>query len=362
MSNYLAGILNLEDSERVYVNTVGQRVVYDAVNQILAEWNSNLVAMVNMFLEGTTDLVEEKFKNLQGGRMQRQGTLGVAGAGRTQGSWKVAYPLYQFGDAIGYDEVSSGYLTVAEVDRHLAALLGRSIHTMRWELLHRLLDNVNDTITDRYTDDKSLIIRALANTDGTIFPPLAAQEDGAEDEHYLASGYVTGSISDTNNPVKTLVAEVAEHFGEPEDIQMITFINGDERDSIEALADFTEANDRFIQAGNDTATLLGVPAGTNIPGMIIGRTNHSWISKWDYMPSGYLMSMMMSGMKPLKMRVDPSDTGLPQGLQLISASPENFPFYDAQYRHRFGLGVFNRVGAAVMELTAGSYSVPAAYD
>jgi len=361
MSNYLAGILNIEDSERVYVNTVGQRVVYDAVNQILAEWNANLVAMMNLFIEGTTDLVEEKFKNLQGGRMQRQGTMGVAGAGRTQGSWTVAYPLYQFGDAIGYDEISSAYLTVAEVDRHLAALLGRSIHTMRWELLHRLLDNVNDSITDRYHDDKSLTIRALANTDGTIYPPLAAQEDGAEDNHYLAAGYLTGAISNTNNPVKTLVAEVSEHFGEPEDLQLMTFIHSDERDSVEALTNFTEVSDRYIKEGDDTAQLIGAPSGVKIPGTIIGRTNDSWISKWDYLPTGYLMTIMLAGDRPLKMRVDPSDVGLPQGLQLVSASAENFPFYDAQYRHRFGLGTYNRLGAAIMHLTAGSYTVPAAY-
>jgi hypothetical protein len=81
------------------------------------------------------------------------------------------------------------------------------------------------------------------------------------------------------------------------------------------------------------------------------------------MESGYMMAMSIQEDAPLKMRVDPADTGLPQGLVLAGFQDSKFPLHGAQYRHRFGLGVANRLNGVVMELgTGGTYTIPTQYQ
>lgn len=363
MASHVAGILGISDSEHTYVNKVGQSVVYDAVNQVLEMWNNELAAMMSMFVEKTTTDFEVKYKFIQGGRLQKQGTLAPAGAGMTEGAWTVGFPLFQFGDAIGYDRVGIAYLNIAEVDRHIKAVRGRALNTLRWEILHRLLDNVQLSHDDTDLSGKSaLLIEPLANGDTVVYPPLMGTEAGATEDHYLESGYAASAISDTNNPIATMVADLSQHFGEAEDQNIITFINPAQRAKVEALSNFVEIEDRFIQQGADTAQLIGLPEGARIPGKIIGRTDDSWVSKWDWMPANYMFSLSLDQEAPLWMRVDPADTGLPQGLQLISEH-EHTPFHDAQYAYRMGLGTAQRLNGVAMELgIGGTYTVPTAYD
>ena len=65
---------------------------------------------------------------------------------------------------------------------------------------------------------------------------------------------------------------------------------------------------------------------------------------------------------PLMRRVDPADTGLPRGLNLV-ATDEVFPFQGSFWRNRFGLGAANRLNGVVMELAnGGTYSIPTGYS
>jgi hypothetical protein len=61
------------------------------------------------------------------------------------------------------------------------------------------------------------------------------------------------------------------------------------------------------------------------------------------------------------MRVDPADTGLPRGLNLV-AEDEDYPMRTAYYERRFGLGVGNRLNGYALEVsTDGSYAPPSDY-
>jgi hypothetical protein len=74
-----------------------------------------------------------------------------------------------------------------------------------------------------------------------------------------------------------------------------------------------------------------------------------------------MLGLHLDAPKPLLVREDPAETNLGTGLQLVSQD-EDTPFVASHYRHRFGMGVGNRLNGAVMELgTGGSYTVPSAY-
>src|SRR5581483_7757096 len=88
--------------------------------------------------------------------------------------------------------------------------------------------------------------------------------------HYAGTNFA--SITDVNNPFKLAVRKLTDRFGaEQGNSNIITFINPNESDATELLADFTEVTDRFVIPGVNVDTLTGIP--TNVPGRIIGRTS-----------------------------------------------------------------------------------------
>ena len=83
---------------------------------------------------------------------------------------------------------------------------------------------------------------------------------------------------------------------------------------------------------------------------------------WRWLPTAYALAQYIGAPKPVKQRVDPADTGLGQGLQLV-ATDEDHPFNMAYYRHRFGLGVGNRLNGVALQFVAStSYSTPSGFS
>jgi hypothetical protein len=351
--------LNTTDDQSVYVATVGQRAVYDAVNETLAQHNQDVALALSVFVDETTSDHKRRYMLPGGGRLQRMGGQGQAGGVKATGSWDVAFPLEEFGAQIVADRVAFAYMTMADLDRHLKTVQAQDLNTVRFELLKRLLNNVQSTFVDPRWG--SLSIEPLANNDAVVYPPVLGSESESADDHYLESNYAASAISDTNNPYVTIRDELEEHFGADQGgSNIVVFINNAQVAKTEALADFDPVNDRYTAPGADTDTLFGLPA--NLPGRIIGRTNGVWVVEWRWIPANYMVGIHMGAPKPLIMRVDPASTGLGQGLQLVAES-DTHPFSASHYSHRFGLGAGNRLNGVVMELgTGGTYSIPSGYS
>jgi hypothetical protein len=218
-----------------------------------------------------------------------------------------------------------------------------------------LFNNVATTFTDERNG--SLTIQPLANNDSVVYPPVLGSVSDATENHYLESNYASASISDTNDPVVTIVNDIEEHFGtQTGNGNIVVFINNAETAKITALTAFVDTPDRFVREGVQTAVPGAIP---NIPGKILGRhRNGAWISEWRHIPANYLLGIHLEAPPPLKMRVDPAETGLPRGLALVSRD-QMYPLEASEWRARFGFGVANRLNGVVVELgTGGSYSVP----
>lgn len=354
----LFGTLGLPDGDRTFVNTIGQRVVFDAVQRLLEQYRADLAAASAVFVEGTTEDWKFRYKLPGGGRLQRRGGQGQSGAIKAGGQWDVAFPLEDFGAQIAGDRVSMAYMRVDEMDRHISTVQIQDTNTVRWEILRGLLANTARTFEDE-TGPGTLVIQPLANGDSVKYPPIMGSEVEATADHYLVSGYAATAISDTNNPFKTIADRLEARFGaEQGGSNIVAFINPDETPETEALTDFDPVNDRFTTPGVNTDQLMGMP---QVPGRIIGRVNGCWVSEWRFCPSGYIMGVHLDAPKPLLMRVDPADTGLGRGLQLV-AEDDLYPFKQSHWAHRFGVGVGNRLNGMVIKLAAaGSYEAPAAY-
>jgi hypothetical protein len=350
-------------SDYAYVNNANQELIYSASQEYIGRAIQHSNEMMSAFVEESTTNYKERYQLPMGGRMQRTGTSARGAAVSSNGGWDVAYPLHNFSDLLATSDAKRAYWTPQDLQNHVDGIIGRWHRARLFESLHALFNNNQKTVVDEFYG--SLTIERLAAGDaGVLYPPVEGSDSEATDNHYLESNYASASISDTNNPIKTMVTELVEHgVNRTEDVPVVTFIHSDEQDVVEALTNFVPyVPPMKIQAGMDTDQVL-MPSRP-VPGKIIGYVRgQSWVSVWNEIPSGYMLAVNLANAAPLKMRVDPEGTGLGMGgLQLLPVEREGvITFQD--WRARFGMGVGNRLGAVVMELgTGGTYTIPTKFQ
>lgn len=354
--------LNISDSDRVYNSTAGQQAIFEAVTDYVNRINADLNAALSVFVEGTTSDFKRRYKLPGGGYLQRRGSNGSYGSVKASGAWDVAFPLEDFGAAISSNDVDRAYMTVAELDRHVQTITAQNVNTVRFEVLKALLNASQDTFVDPLHG--SLSIEPLANGDAVVYPPVLGADTEATDTHYLEAGYIATAISDTNNPYPVIANELEEHFGAPTGGSSIAvFVHPDEVPETRALASFIAVGDNAVRYGSAQDLVSAVPDQLSRTGRVIGRIEGAgvWVVEWRYLPTGYMLGVHLDAPAPLVRRIDPADTGLGDGLQLV-AEDQEFPFQKSNWRHRFGFGAGNRLNGVVMELAnGGSYTTPTAY-
>jgi hypothetical protein len=354
------GALGLNDTDRVFQATVGQAVIYQQAADWVAQQNAALNAALSVFVDETTSDYKRRYKLPGGGRLQRIGPNAQPGATKAYGAWDVAFPLEDFGAQVAGDRVTMAYMTVAELDRHMQTVVAQNVATVRYEALKALFNSTSATFVDPLWG--SLTVKRLANGDADTYPPVLGSETEATDTHYLESGYAASAISDTNDPIVTMVDELEEHFGaQTGGSEIVIFCNNAQRAKLQDLTDFDPVIDRYIQPGAQT-DVPTLPGGT-LPGRTLGRHNAgAWVQEWRWIPANYLLAVHMGAPRPLVKRRDPEDTGLPPDLAMVAEDAE-YPFQASFWSHRFGFGVGNRLNGVAMELgTGGTYTVPTAYQ
>lgn len=355
----IAGILGIQDSERTYVEGVGQRQVFDAVQTYLQMVNEDLGRVTSLFVEKTTEDHKFRYYLPADGEMQETSELGKPGESKVTGSWDVALPLRSWGDAVGSARVDLAYMTLSDYQRSIDGVVLRAQNTLRKEIMKALLDNVGYTFTDKLRGSLSVV--PLANNDAAIYPPLAGGTTGAAANHYAESGYLVSAISDTNNPIKTVSRALRNRFSaNGHKRRRVVLIASNMQDKVEALTDFESVNLPGIQPGVTANQVIALPA--NIPGEIIGYCNEAYVSVWPWMPDNYALGIDIEAEKPLQMRVDPGYTNLPRGLSLVNVD-ENFPLSKSNWEWRMGIGVVNRLNGYVLEVAnGGGYTVPTGFS
>lgn len=356
----LFGAWGLQDSDRLFNGTIGQRVIYDESQRLIDLYNADVASASAVFVAGRTDKYKERFKLSGGGMMQKRGRNSRPGAVKIAGSWDVAYPLLDFGDALAFDDVSMAYMTAAEYTVNFQNILNRDANTYRFELLRALLNNTSYVFPDELYGSLSVV--PLANTDGTLYPPVLGSTTEAEATYYVGTNYLTAAISDTNNPVKTAVDSLQARFGTPTGGSSIAyFYNSAEHPKLSALTSFVPVPYQYTTPGDNTATVTipGIPPEL-LKGSweVTGTCSGAVMCKWAQIPATYSVAVHLDATPPLIERVDPADTGLGTGLQMVARDVEAF-FETHFWRHRYGLACRNRLNGFVQQLVASTtYTTP----
>lgn len=354
------GALGLPDTDVSYLSTLGQTIVYDATLALLGDHNDDVAAALAVFVQETTSDHKRKYKLPGSGQLQRVNRQGRAGAVKAYGSWDIGLPLEDFGARLSADRITLAHMTIQEYNRHLDTVFKQDKNTIRFEMFRALFNNTERTFKDEIWGD--LLVEPLANNDAVTYPPVIGSIDDATANHYITSGYVTGSISDTNNPIPAMVSKLESHFGVPTGgSNIVVFINDAETAKISLLGTFEPVPNRFVDYGDNVSLVTEGRFPSMLPGRIIGEADSALISEWRWIPSGYMLAVHMDAPRPLIERIDPPATGLPRGLALV-AEDMDYPFRTADWSHRFGFGVGNRLNGVVQQLAvSGTYTIPTLY-
>ena len=168
-----------------------------------------------LFVQGTTSNHQERYELAGGGELEEEGFLGaITGEVNRSGSWDVAYPIYQFGRGLGYDDISLSYLTMGQYEAAIQTILNQNNNTSFRLILKGLFKNTTTAFTDRIYG--SLTIQTLANGDSVVYPPKYGATSEATENFYLAPNYTEATISDTNDPIKAIRDTLEPHFGFPQ--------------------------------------------------------------------------------------------------------------------------------------------------
>lgn len=354
------GALGLPDTDYSFVNTLGQGIVYDATLAVLGDHNADLAASEAVFVEGTTWDHSLRYKLPMEGMLQRKGSASHAAMVKPNAGWDVGFPMEEFGAAVGWDRVAMAYMSIAQYNLAIEGIKRKDRNTRRMEMLHAIFSNAARTFKDENWPD--VTVQPLANGDAVTYPAVIGSYTEATANNYLTSGYAAGAISDVNNPIPTIVNQLEQYFGTPTGGSNIAvFINNAQTNLISGLANFDPVPNRFVEYGANMSLVSEGKYPAGLPGRVLGETDAALIVEWRWMPAGYLYATHMGAPAPLRRRIDPPATNLGDGLQMVVQDLDE-PIKTSEWSHRFGYGVANRLNGAVMQLTAGSYSVPAPYN
>lgn len=354
----IAGLLGLPDGDRKFGQTVGQRVVFEAAQEYVRAIEEEAAQFRSFFVQERTSEFKRRYKLPGGGFLQERSQQTEAAAVKPYGEWDVAFPLWDRGSQLAWTDIEFAYMTPNSLDNYLETIRVQYMNTLRRDILSAMFDSTARTFLDK--QHGSLSIQPLANGDSVVYPPVLGSSAEATESHYIETNYATASMSDTNNPYKTAREELEEHFGMPTGFgNIVALINNAELPKSQALTDWFDVEDMGVRYGNDSDLAL---LGPMSPGRRVGRVSGVWASVYPWIPATYMVFVDADQPKPLIERVDPADTGITPGLDLVSES-DRYPMQMSHYRARYGFGAGNRLNGVVLELnTGGSYTVPAAYD
>lgn len=117
----ILGTLGLTEAaaERTFVSTLGQSLVYEAVQAELAKHNAIMQQVLGLFVEGNTTDFKTRYELPGGGYLQPLGTQSQPAAVKASGYWDVAFPLSDYGAQFSRTRVGMAYMSIAQLNKHL---------------------------------------------------------------------------------------------------------------------------------------------------------------------------------------------------------------------------------------------------
>ena len=226
-------------------------------------------------------------------------------------------------------------------------------------IMRALLNNVSPG-----ENEDGVPIKPLWNGDGDVPPEYVGNAFDSTHTHYLTSGTATLDPAD----VELVVETVEEHgYGlRSNGDRIILLVNSTEGKVISGFrAGIGGASFDFIPSNDAPAfitdqTIVGDRPPGDFNGLrIIGSYGDSWIVQHDYVPAGYVLSVATGGPNSERNPIAFREHKRPELKGLIQIpGGGTYPLIDSYMVRGAGCGVAKRGAAAVLQVTAGAFTVP----
>lgn len=219
-----------------------------------------------------------------------------------------------------------------------------------------------------FTDgNEPLTVYRFYNADGEVPPKYKQTTFAGSHNHYVNSGGATV----THQNLATLATLTEEHgYTLQNGYRTVLWVNKQEATVIKTFRTATGAAYDFVPNPAyyggavfvpNTGVYVGAPPGT-VPGEV-GTYGPFHVVEEDYIPAGYMVSVVTGGPDNISNPIGLREHSNPayRGLKVIPGQRSDYPLVDSFYRRGLGTGIRHRGAGAIMQITAGAYTVPAAY-
>jgi hypothetical protein len=317
--------------------------LFDAHNRIMSDMFSDLA-------ERSTDR-QRRYGTTDQMSMQKTDEMGRPDAQKVAPGAVAGFPLESFQGTLQWTRKYFINASVAEVAGQVLAMRDADVQRFILEVKRALFNPTNYVFDDYLVDHLSAIplnIRALLNADGLGIPagPNGETFDGATHTHYLA----TASLVEAN--ANALLETVLEHYASG---AACLYINRAQETLFRAFAGFTKLEQVSIVPTTTAAAVYNPRLdAVQLYNRQIGVFNGAevWVKPW--VPASYVVAFVRDQPKPLVVRSRNAN-----GSQLLlAAEDEKYPLRARTYEREFGIGVWNRMNAAILYTASGTYAAP----
>jgi hypothetical protein len=335
------------------VAQVDETRVWEALSMLLAAHNRILTEMRQSFIASTSERLFA-FSVPQLMQMDELGEHDVPDASKIAPGYPVGFPLRKYGEALQWTRTYFLRMKMGEFAAQVNGLVDADYRNVILQVKRALFNSVNYTFIDKLVDVLRRIplpVVCLANADGQGLPPGPNGEifDPSTHQHYMGA---TTANSPTDADMTTHLNNVLEHWSSG---QAYFYINQADEASVRGFTpNFQQAYDTTLHVGENITYAKGALDVVQIYNRKIGtyRGAEVWVKPW--IPVNYRVCWIDVPQKPLMWRYDPD---MPQDLA-IAFEDEAYPLRARGYERVFGLGVWGRVSAAIMDLAHTSYNIP----
>jgi hypothetical protein len=327
----------------------GMDRAFDAIETALEAHNEQVDEMLKLLAEPSTDQLRA-YGGPDSMAMEELDEFGTPQAQKVTAGVNVGFPCKRYGAGLQWTRLWFRNKMASELAAQVTGLMDADFKLIQRELKKSLFLSANYTFIDRLHPKKlSLPVKRLVNADSQAIPlaPDGTSFTASTHTHYL--GY--GSSSYAAADLTAGIATVNEHFLSGE---VMVLINVAQEIATRAFTGFTALLPGSIIPSVNSNQVRGTLDVYNTTNRWIGDFNGSpvWVKPW--IPSGYVLFLHIGAEdKVLVNRTIQEGSGLELMYEL-----DEYPLYSKSMDREIGFGVWNRVGAAVLDIAHSTYNDP----
>jgi hypothetical protein len=345
----LQSIDELQTIDAGNVFDYGEDRLYAHLSDLLNAHNDMTQDVFGLLVGQTKDNIRRFGADTITGEMVEVDEFGAADVQKTRvAGYDIGFPLRDYQYAVGWTRKYFETHAPADLAKEFVAAKTADIRNLKRRALQALFRATNYNFIDRLTNSQTLPVKALQNADSTAIPvdPFGTAFNSATHTHLV--GYASAAV--TAADITALIRNITEH-GVNGGIVRI-FINRAQEATVRG---FTSNFDplqapRLDPGGGSTADVVIGPRETPylIDDRLVGIWDgfvEIWVKPW--VPANYWVAMLIGGTNDdvLQMRTR-SIAGY--GSYRMVSEHDHFPLRAQHFEREFGVGVWNRLGAAIM--------------